>query len=449
MNKNMVPATKNAIQGFIDDATRLRIEFITKRLSHSVTPIEIINWLGNFKAEEQKKALDILEYLEYVTESELIEFLDNRIKKLLSSYSSITKIIVLPVGEFGKSGTLLTYYFKKTPSYSEDKKLFKIIENQRQIKAQIKENLIQNDTLFVLLDDFLGSGKSVYKFYKALVKPQLNQLKTKYNTCILSVYHLNKADTFLNGVTPELKIISELKYQCFSKGKSPYGYYNKLKSVRDLAYYYGQHLFEACNQNGVIEKHPLGFKNSQALVVFPYNPPNNTLPIIWSSSFIKKLDRKWIPLYPRNQLLKMAEAKSSRNELAYELGLLRSAGNVATNALYSGSKDIGWKGFNYFKTTDFKLFSYIRLSQQKRVDQTICIILGITLSDLEGIKNEGLTRGVLDANGKLSQNGALLYYQSIKQLKRVKKELARKAEYEVKDNVHIPKIFNGRARNAD
>ncbi len=447
MNHGLVPIPKNTIQGFIDDATRLRIEFITKRLSHSVTSIEIINWLGNFKTGEQKKALDILEYLEYVTENELIEYLDNRIKELLTSFNTIKKIIVLPVGEFGKSGTLLTYYFKKTPSYSNNKSLFKIIENQRQIKAQIKQNLIQNDTLFVLLDDFLGSGKSVYKFYKEFVKPQLNQLKTKYSTCILSVYHLNKADTFLNGVIPELKIISELKYQCFSKGKSPYGYYDRLKNVRDLAYYYGQHLFETVNQKGVIETHPLGFKNSQALVVFPYNPPNNTLPVIWSGRLIKKFDRKWIPLYPRNNVLKMAEAKSSRNELAYELGLLRSAGAVVTDALYSGSKHIGWKAFNYFKTTDFKLFSYIRLNQQKRVDQTICMILGITLSDLEEIKNEGFVRGVLDKSGKLSKKGASLYYQSIKELRRIKNELARNAKYEIKENVYIPKVFNGRARN--
>ncbi len=449
MKNSLVPTLRNQIQGFIDDATRFRIELITKRLSNSVTQMEVINWLGNFKPSEHKKALDILENLEYVSENELIEYLDIRIKKLLTTYSEVSEIFVLPVGEFGKSGTLLTYYFKKTPSYTANKSLFKVIENNRQIKAKLKQNKIKADTVFVLLDDFLGTGRSIYGFYKTFVKPQLNKLNKRHSTCVLSVYHLNKAEIFLKGVCPELKIISELKYQCFQKGKSPYGYYKRLLNVRNLAYYYGHHLFETTNRKGVIEKHPLGYKNSQALVVFPYNPPNNTLPIIWSSRFVKKFDRRWVPLYPRNQHVKMGNAKSMRNELAYELGLLKNIDDSVIKVLYSGSKNLGWKAFNYFKTTDFKLFSYIRLKQQKRVDQTICTILGITLSDLEEVKKEGEARGILDEVGELSQKGSTLYAESMKQLNRAKKELAKKAEYEIYDNVYIPKTFNGRARNTD
>ncbi|WP_219605177.1 phosphoribosyltransferase-like protein, partial [Vibrio parahaemolyticus] len=42
--------------------------------------------------------------------------------------------------------------------------------------------------------------------------------------------------------------------------------------------------------------HPLGYQDSQLLVVFKDNCPNNSLPILWSSSNRPK----WIPLFNRS-----------------------------------------------------------------------------------------------------------------------------------------------------
>ena len=60
-----------------------------------------------------------------------------------------------------------------------------------------------------------------------------------------------------------------------------------------------------CEKYGKIlyEKHPLGYDNTQALIVFPHNTPNNTLPIIWASErneakYSKKI---WYPLFERRK----------------------------------------------------------------------------------------------------------------------------------------------------
>jgi hypothetical protein len=44
-------------------------------------------------------------------------------------------------------------------------------------------------------------------------------------------------------------------------------------------------------------QHPVGFKNSGALVCFHNTIPNNTLPISWSDGMVN--EKPWKPLFPR------------------------------------------------------------------------------------------------------------------------------------------------------
>lgn len=46
------------------------------------------------------------------------------------------------------------------------------------------------------------------------------------------------------------------------------------------------------------KRHPLGYEDSQALVVFPDTVPNNTLPILYKQGR-KYQGRDWIPLFRR------------------------------------------------------------------------------------------------------------------------------------------------------
>ena len=43
----------------------------------------------------------------------------------------------------------------------------------------------------------------------------------------------------------------------------------------------------------LFRRNPLGFRDTQATIVFYQSCPNNTLPILWSAN------GEWVPLFPR------------------------------------------------------------------------------------------------------------------------------------------------------
>ena len=80
--------TNNKVELFFTDIEQYRIRNICKRLKNSVTSLDILNWLQNFKNYEIDKALSVLEKLEYITESEIIELYDYKLEEFLNTNSN-------------------------------------------------------------------------------------------------------------------------------------------------------------------------------------------------------------------------------------------------------------------------------------------------------------------------------------------------------------------------
>lgn len=203
---------------------------------------------------------------------------------------------------------------------------------------------------------------------------------------------------------------------------------------RKFCYDYGKNLFTTYNKKEKKDEiHTLGYKNSQALIVFAYNPPNNTLPIIWSSN-------NWIPLYPRVSQNKMSKSKAIRKKMAHEIGLIKET--EISNVFYSGKKDLGWKTINFITKTDFITYSIIKMIKQRRTLPVICQILGITENDYKDIISK--KRDIFLSANSLTDYGNEIYLETKKQLKLIKKEITNNnSKFEIKKNNYLPKNFKG------
>jgi hypothetical protein len=415
----------------ITEIEKYRIERICDRLKKSVTPIDVVNWLGNFNPPEINKALLVLENLEYITESEIIELYEYRFSILLQKLPNQT-VLIHPVSEYGKSSTLMVYYLKKTPTYKSNEQRIKFYPHYSNFKHNLKD--LKTDFSIIFLDDFSGSGNQFNTYYQTFVKPQLSLSSKLKSIFFLTLFYLPRAKSLIERSNSEINVVGEKRYPVFLTNRSVFGDRNHMLPIREFCYSYGALLFSTFNRDTHMqENHPLGYHNSQALIVFAYNPPNNTLPIIWSS-------KNWKPLYPRVSQQKISESKKYRKGLAHEIGLLRTSD--ISDYFNSGEKDLGWKSITFITKTDFIIYSIISLLKQKRTIPVICQILGITEKDYhEYVSNK---KDIFSGLTSLTEFGDDLYLEVKKQLKLVRKDLKEGIdENKIKETIYLPKNFKG------
>lgn len=421
----------------IDEVLYSQIQALCqKRLKNTVSPYEVMRWLQNFKIKEYTLALTILQFLDVYTEAELVELWDERLKKFFANVNPEANIIFTPVADVGKSGTLMMYYLKKAPTYLLNEPRITIYSNPEQIKFKNKAKLILENSVIVLIDDFSGSGNSVLKHYLHYVKLQVKSIEKKVSVYCLLLFCLEKSIKLLTKNAPELSLVYEEKEKAFSVRGSVFGYPKKMQKVRDFCFRYGSGLWITENKKGNKTDHALGYENSQALIVFPYNPPNNTVPIIWSTK------KGWKPLYARSPKYKISEAKRIRKELASYISLL----NFTDYGFYfkTGNRDLGWKTEQFVTKTDFHAFAIMFLIRKRRSKPTIRQILGITESDYSEKVEELKSRGLMDPKGEINEVGEEVYLQVRKQIKIEKRNLKYSDKnYEIKNVLYLPKQFRG------
>lgn len=415
----------------ITDIEQYRILNICKRLKESVTSIDVTNWLRNFKGYEIDKALSVLERLEYITESEIIELYDDKLKDILAQNES-QKVIVHPVSEYGKSGTLMSYYLRKTPSYKKNEGRVAFFPHYDNFKY--KKEKLKTETVIVFIDDFAGSGNQFDKYYRTYIKPQILTNKKIVSLTYLTLFYLPRAKSLIEKSNPEINIVGNEKHPVFLTDRSVFGSRKNMLPIREFCYSYGENLFAIYDRKTkTFNKHPLGYDNSQALIVFAYNPPNNTLPIIWSS-------KEWQPLFPRVPEQRISTSKRIRKDLAHQIGLLRNS-DIA-DYFNSGEKKLGWKSINFITKTDFIIYSIISLLKQRRTIPVICQILGLTEKDYSEFINE--KKDVFLNLNELTDYGNELYIEIKKQLKLVKKDIRSSSnDYEIKRTKYLPVNFKG------
>lgn len=400
------------------------LPILTKRFKYYVTEIQILNWILNFERKDFKKALELLKYVNHYDDREIIEGYDYCFKKVLNQVSNSKKIIVIPSGEFGKSGTAMIYYFRKTQLYENNENRFILLSHHKQLKGHLKK-----DFDIVLLDDYFGSGNSVIKFYNHAIGQQLSKMKQTPSIFLVSIVAQINAKVMLENNINNCKVESFNEMdRAFSKKSSPFGKREKMIEIRDFCYEYGSRLYR---------DHPLGYGNSQALVSFSYGAPNNTVPVLWSST------KEWTPLFPRFFEDKVRVSREFRKESARILSILKIMGETS-NTLFNSSKQhnkLSSYKINTFNKIDFQLFCIIRLKKMKRPKHIICQILGINTADYDTILNEAEERKLVDLNGNLTSFAEGIYYEINRKIREYHLSIFKNNSRE--NCLYVPTSFRG------
>ena len=219
------------------------------------------------------------------------------------------------------------------------------------------------------------------KFYRHEIHQQLVKDDLKPEIIVLSVAYMQHSIVLLEEKIPRFSIYGTPYIKAFASGSSVFGYRPKMLPLREFAHNYGKDLFETYNrETKKIEKHPLGYNNSQSLIVFPHSVPNNTLPIFWSNK------NKWYPLFPRSAEAKLSRLKDFRQENIHWFNTAKSLN------IFENKEELDFNHKLLFNNVDYRILAVIRLKRRRSIDPIICQILNISINELNEIYIEGQKR---------------------------------------------------------
>jgi hypothetical protein len=287
---------------------------------HKISKNKIDLWLSNFEEEERENLLFLLTQFIYLSKLQI----DNM---LISIYRDFYKYVIvenyrmnnsdttdflliknhfkdaqrksrfIPIGNPSESSNSLLYDFRKINNI--DRKLFL----ERSELLGITSGDIEH---FVFIDDICGSGHQAYDENKKFVlhiKHNFPHSKIHYYSLVgleEGLEYLNKEDDY-DYLESVLRL--DKTYKSFS-AESRIFKNNEYKinqtELKEICAKYGRLLYESIllrqGSNKIFAKfHELGYNDSQLLLGFHHNTPDNTLPIIWYNEDMIT----WNPIFPR------------------------------------------------------------------------------------------------------------------------------------------------------
>ena len=397
-----------------------RIEkVVTLRFYNQITPYDVIRWLCNFDDADVELAMQLLEHIVYLR--------DNDIKKRLKDsfrFLPARKIKhIVPLGKPGKSGAAVSYWihgmFKNKARYYSDLERFLDYRNSEEWNP--KKNIV------VFVDDIVGSGGSVISALSVddKLRSEVLQEAKKGNVFIVAAVIMRNGRDYVKSKIPGVNIVGDVQCKGFDPHENLFGSYFKTKNVREMCYKYGIQLYK---------EYPLGYENTQSLVLMQHSSPNNSIPILWSNN--KYNGKEWIPLEPRDNLLRVQRAYSDRTTVRWWLICLKDI-FIAPNA------DIDLK-FIFTKEHLNLVFILICLLKKKS-EAVIVNAMGISCAEMDILWQEGIKKNIWDKQHKPTKFAVKRYGEAVR-MSHILDDNDKKHDdtnFDERNYIYIPETFKG------
>lgn len=414
----------------VTETEQARINDIVARLRHSVSALQVVNWLHNFYPYEWDKALRVLETIKYYSSDEMLDEYNACLNKLLDETPLSKAIFVLGSSKPGKSSWPMLYLVGKTSCVRKKNSRIQVLYTLGDLQAQG----LKDGDILVLVDDFIGTAGTALNFYNERLREHLLNDSPNIKLVFLCVAYLEGADQFIKKHIPNSTVIGSPHSKVFSSRGSPFGYRPKMIPIRHFCYKYAEKRKLFINWDSKKNKrisHPLGFERSQALIVFEHTVPNNTLPIIWSSK------NNWIPLYPRVGDDRIKQSKAIKQEGRYWISVARKLNLIDFSEVEPKS---------VYSRLNYQMLSVLRMKKTGAQVPKILQSLGIGNSTFKDIIQEGIQKGIFTPQGEITEKGDEVYTKIVRNARSLMRE-SRSSPVDITKQAlggYVPKRFLGR-----
>jgi len=299
-----------------DTIKELAKKFSAYQNRRSVITEEVIKrWLLQFgNIIRIKFALRLLENIDYYEPWQMKEIFIHIYEKVIHE-NDREKIVISLLGNLKDSSSIVNY------TLGEEIMRYKLESHPLET---ILDSMKPDKNVIVFIDDNIGSGKQAVQIFRewfgieirdlneSHVRPLSNEQIEKFKRFRIYLCTFVGFEDGKENVSVELKKmgLNVVKIYSFSKLEEEIGCFHKALKTFDneeervqaenMVREIGIQLFEDKGWPDELKnERSLGYGNSQKLIVFYYNTPTSTLPILWKEG--KYNSKKWLPLFPRRE----------------------------------------------------------------------------------------------------------------------------------------------------
>lgn len=299
-----------SINQHIEEKTRVKREEISALLPNlrtykgsNISADHIRDWLNQFDdVFDQRLMFKLLSSFKLYTESEIRGKLQTLGTFVTKEFVKRGAIRVLD-NQKKKRDDILVSFLDKSPAKGATY-FTKLFSDENNVYADnacfpdaIAKKVIEKPSIkcLVIIDDFIGSGGTVISGVVDFFDDDLCRILQERNIFVVfgvvtgfsdSIENIEKKIDYL-GFDFKVAVVDILTEsdKCFSNNSSIFSTPAERKRAKEI-----------CIQKGELlePKFPLGYSQCEALLAFPMNCPNNSLPIFW------KKTSHWNPLFERN-----------------------------------------------------------------------------------------------------------------------------------------------------
>lgn len=261
-----------------------------------VMQLTIERWLTNFEScDEVLLAFKIAEATRYVNDYDIREIIAMLAANLAKQFqNNFSDVVFFPLGQdSSSSGSMYMYQYAKELGWVVTDSNFPYDDFHN-----------YEDQQLVFFDDLIGSGNQAIKFAR---KHFVTLGRKPYYAAIFGIADGIAAirncglygEVFVGKRLPNSDAAFHPESTLFSSGEK--------EAIKNLCSKYGSELYPS---------DPFGYDNSQALIAFSHNTPNNTLPIIWAGAASESTPSfSWHPLFPRRKIIRKRALATPKTDI--------------------------------------------------------------------------------------------------------------------------------------